>query len=88
MIAAYILAGELYRAGGDHLKAFDNYQRLFAPFVRRKQKTALRYAGTFAPKSAISLFFRNQIMNLLRVRWFAEVAISRDLADKIVIPNY
>ncbi len=88
IIAAYILAGELHRTQGDYVKAFANYQQLFAPFVRKKQKMALRYAGTFAPKSRMSLFLRNQIVNLLRIRWFADVAVSRDMRDDIAIPNY
>jgi 2-polyprenyl-6-methoxyphenol hydroxylase-like FAD-dependent oxidoreductase len=88
MVAAYILAGELHRAGGDYATAFRRYQDLFAPFVLNKQKAALRFAGTFAPKSKWALFLRNQIFNLLAVRWIADFAVGRDLADKITLPEY
>lgn len=88
MVAAYILAGELHRAGGNHEQAFARYQELFGPFVARKQKAALRFAGFFAPKSKIALWTRNQIMNLMRFPWIADVAMGRDLADKIAIPDY
>ncbi len=88
MVAAYILAGELHRAGGDYAQAFARYQELFAPFVQGKQKAALRLAGFFAPKSKISLFIRNQIMNLLRIRWIADRAITSDLIDKLALPEY
>jgi 2-polyprenyl-6-methoxyphenol hydroxylase-like FAD-dependent oxidoreductase len=88
MIAAYILAGELHRAGGDYATAFRRYQDLFAPFVFSKQKAALRFAGTFAPKSKWALFLRNQIFNLLAVPWIADFAVGRDLADKIALPEY
>lgn len=88
MVAAYILAGELHRAGGDHATAFGRYQDLFAPFVLNKQKAALRFAGTFAPKSRWALFLRNQIFNLLAIPWIADFAVGRDLADRISLPEY
>ena len=55
MAGAYILAGELHRANGDFRLAFARYQELFAPLIRAKQKLALRYAGSFAPKSRLRL---------------------------------
>jgi 2-polyprenyl-6-methoxyphenol hydroxylase-like FAD-dependent oxidoreductase len=88
MVAAYILAGELHRANGDYAKAFARYQNLFGPFIARKQKAALRFAGSFAPKSKFSLFLRNQIFNLMAIPGIADLAIGRDLADKISIPAY
>lgn len=88
MVAAYILAGELHRANGNYAEAFARYENLFGPFVARKQKAALRFAGSFAPKSKLSLFLRNRIFNLLSIPGIADLAIGRDLADKISLPNY
>jgi len=88
MAAAYILAGELHRANGKYAEAFARYQNTFGPFVLRKQKAALRFAGSFAPKSKFSLFLRNQIFNLMAVPGIADFAIGRDLADKISFPAY
>ena len=88
MLAAYILAGELHRASGDYRRAFAQYRGRFEPFIRKKQKSALRMAGMFAPKSRFALFIRNQVMNLMAVPWIAELAIGRDLADHIDVPNY
>ncbi|MGC2661146.1 MAG: FAD-binding domain [Bryobacteraceae bacterium] len=88
MVAAYILAGELHRANGDYVAAFTRYQDLFAPFVLKKQKAALRFAGTFAPKSEFALFLRNQIFRLMAVPGIANLAVGRDLADAIVLPDY
>ncbi len=88
MIAAYVLAGELYRAGGDYAQAFHRYQELFAPFVRKKQIVGTRFAGVFAPKSKTSLFLRNQIMNLLSIGWIANLAFGKDLMDNIALPEY
>jgi 2-polyprenyl-6-methoxyphenol hydroxylase-like FAD-dependent oxidoreductase len=88
MIAAYILAGELHRSQGDYALAFRRYQELFAPFVLKKQQAALRFAGYFAPRSKLSLFVRNQMMNLMRIPWIADRVVGRDFADKIVVPQY
>jgi 2-polyprenyl-6-methoxyphenol hydroxylase-like FAD-dependent oxidoreductase len=88
MVAAYILAGELRRTHGDYAEAFTRYQELFGSFIAEKQKAALRFAGTFAPKSQSAMFLRNQIMNLMRIGWVADLAVGRDLADKIALPNY
>jgi len=88
MVAAYVLAGELHRSKGDYASAFARYQQLFAPFVQGKQKAALRFAGFFAPKSRASLFLRNQLMNLLRIPWFAYFAIAGEITDKLALPQY
>ncbi len=88
MAAAYVLAGELNRAGNDYATAFSRYQELFQPFVVKKQKSALHFAGVFAPKSEFSMFLRNQVMRLLTVPWIADIAVGRDLADNFALPQY
>ena len=88
MVAAYVLAGELGRCRGDYTAAFQRYQQLFAPFVAAKQKAALRFAGSFAPKSPMALFLRNQIFKLMAIGWIADLAVGRDLADTITLPAY
>lgn len=88
MAGAYILAGELHRAKGDYRAAFAQYQARFGKLVRSKQDAALRFAGAFAPKSNFSLWLRNRIFNLLSVGWIADLAVGRDLADRIVLPDY
>jgi len=88
MTGAYILAGELHRANGNYARAFARYQDLFYPFIQQKQRVALRSAGTFTPKSRLSLFLRNEIMKLLKIPWIADLAFGRDLADHIALPQY
>jgi 2-polyprenyl-6-methoxyphenol hydroxylase-like FAD-dependent oxidoreductase len=88
MAAAYILAGELHRAGGRHEEAFARYQRLFGPFVTKKQRAARRFAGAFAPKSVFSTLVRNQIFRLLSIGWIADLAVGREFNDRITIPDY
>jgi len=88
MTAAYILAGEIHRAGQDYATAFTRYQEKFAPFVLQKQKSALRFAGTFAPKSKLSMFLRNWVMNLMKIPLIANLAAGRELADNLKLPEY
>jgi 2-polyprenyl-6-methoxyphenol hydroxylase-like FAD-dependent oxidoreductase len=88
MVAAYVLAGELYRAKGDYGRAFQRYQDIFGPFVARKQKAAVKFAGSFAPRTALGLFFRNQVVKLMSVPWIADLAAGRDLTDKLSLPDY
>jgi 2-polyprenyl-6-methoxyphenol hydroxylase-like FAD-dependent oxidoreductase len=88
MVAAYILAGELKRAGGNYAEAFARYQQFFGPFVRSKQKTALRFADMFAPRSKLTLFIRNQVMNLMAIPWVASLAMGRGFADAIELPDF
>ena len=86
--AAFILAGELYRAAGDCEAAFRRYQEQLDAYVRRKQRSALKFAGSFAPKSQFSMAVRNAVMNLLRIGWIADFAIGRDLRDQFSLPTY
>lgn len=88
MVAAYILAGELHRAGSDYAAALGRYQERFDSFVLKKQKGALRFAGTFAPTSKLSMFIRNQVMDLLKIPLVADLAAGRSLADNLTLPNY
>ena len=76
------LAGELHRAKGDCADAIRRYQDLFGPFVLNKQKAALRFADSFAPKSKFALFLRNQIFNLMAHRWVANLSLGSGLSDK------
>lgn len=86
--AGYLLAGELSRANANYAEAFARYQERFGPFVAGKQKAALRLAGSFVPKSNLSMFLRNRVFNLMKFQWIADWAIGRDLVDRIALPEY
>lgn len=82
MVAAYILAGELRNSRADYAHAFRRYQDLFGPLVLKKQEAALRFAGYFAPGSKLALCVRNQIMNLMRIPWFADLVVRAILSTR------
>jgi 2-polyprenyl-6-methoxyphenol hydroxylase-like FAD-dependent oxidoreductase len=88
MLEAYVLAGELQQASGDHVQAFSRYQQRLAAFLAKKQKAAERFAGYFAPASHLSRFVRNQVTKLLSIPFVAARAVGRDLADRVPVPNY
>ena len=86
--AAYVLAGELAKAGGRHDEAFANYEALLRPFIERKQKGAQRFSAAFAPKTRLGLFFRNQVIRACAIPGLAKFALSRDIADSLRLPDY
>jgi 2-polyprenyl-6-methoxyphenol hydroxylase-like FAD-dependent oxidoreductase len=88
MAGAYILAGELMRAGGDHRTAFPRYENFFRPYVTGKQRAAERFAGSFAPRTRLGLFIRNQVTRLLAVPLVANLAMGRLLFDRLTLPRY
>ena len=88
MTGAYILAGELAKSGGDHGIAFANYERLFHPFIARKQRAAARFAGAFAPKSRAGIFIRNQVTRLMALPFVSKLAMGGLLSDSLTLPSY
>ena len=52
VVAAYVLAGELAAADGDHRRAFQRYQQLLQPYVAKGQKQARGGKDFLAPPTA------------------------------------
>ena len=65
MMGAYILAGELKVALGDHQRAFPQYERVFRPVVRQEQKKAGSGAKILVPATPLGLWGRNHLLPLL-----------------------
>ncbi|HZZ77065.1 MAG TPA: FAD-binding domain [Gemmataceae bacterium] len=86
MAEAYVLAGELQRAGNDHCEAFRQYEQRLRLFIEGKQKSARKFAGSFIPKTRLGVWFRNQVMKLLAIRPIANFFIG-DLRDDFDLPS-
>lgn len=86
MVEAYVLAAELARARGDHGEAFARYEQQLMPFLRSKQKAAVRLAPAFAPHSGFQLFVRNSVMKLMGIPFVAKLAMGKSLRDAIELP--
>jgi 2-polyprenyl-6-methoxyphenol hydroxylase-like FAD-dependent oxidoreductase len=88
MAEAYVLAGELHGCGDDHIAALARYQERMMPFLKRKQKSAVKFASSFAPRSAFGIAFRNHVSRLLRIPFIADFFIGRAVRDDIKLPDY
>jgi 2-polyprenyl-6-methoxyphenol hydroxylase-like FAD-dependent oxidoreductase len=88
MAEAYVLAGELRNYSGDHTAAFARYEERMMPFLKRKQKSAAKFASAFAPKSAFGIAVRNLATRLMRLPFVVEMFLGRELRDEIKLPDY
>ena len=84
---AYVLAGELMRAGGDHRRAFAAYESRLRPLIEDKQAGAERLIGFFATRTRFGLWFRNFAMRTMN---FGPVAtlFAGNVRDDIELPDY
>jgi len=88
MAEAYVLAGELDRAGGDHARAFARYQELLGPFLAKKQAGARRLASSFAPRTSLGVALRDRATTLLSIPLVARSLLARALRDDLELPRY
>lgn len=86
MTAAYTLAAELRQ--GDPLAALRRYEERLRPLVARKQAGARRFAGWFAPRTALGLWLRDRVTGLLSIGPLARLLVGRDLEDAIELPAW
>jgi 2-polyprenyl-6-methoxyphenol hydroxylase-like FAD-dependent oxidoreductase len=84
---AYVLAGELARAGGDHRRAFDTYEARLRPFVEGKQAGAVRLISFFATRTRFGLWFRNVAMRAMNFRPMATL-FAGSVRDDFELPDY
>jgi 2-polyprenyl-6-methoxyphenol hydroxylase-like FAD-dependent oxidoreductase len=88
MISAYVLAGELATAGGNHDAAFGSYEARLRSYINAKQQGAERFASVFAPRTAGGLWFRNQVIRAFAMPGLAWLVVGRDIVDALQPPEY
>ena len=88
MTSAYVLAGELAKAGGRHEVAFREYEAFLRAYIDTKQEGAARFGGALAPKTQWGLWFRNQVMNAFTIPGLARLAVGREITDKLLLRDY
>ena len=88
MTEAYVLAGELARAGNDVPAALAAYEDRLKPFLERKQKAARSTATSFAPKTAFGIWLRNLVVNLMDLPFVADWAFGGAVKDDFELPEY
>jgi 2-polyprenyl-6-methoxyphenol hydroxylase-like FAD-dependent oxidoreductase len=90
VVAAYVLAGELAAARGDHRTAFERYERLVRPYVARGQKQALGSSGFLAPATQKKIAQRNRAFRIMARLPVGGVIryMSARTATAIKLPDY
>ena len=88
MISAYVLAGELAAAHGRYQQAFVRYDAMLRSYIDAKQRGAERFAGAVAPKTSAGLVFRNMVIKAFAIPGLARLAVGRDIADVLQLPEY
>jgi 2-polyprenyl-6-methoxyphenol hydroxylase-like FAD-dependent oxidoreductase len=88
MISAYVLAGELAAAEGRYEQAFGRYEAMLRSYIATKQRGAVRFAGAFAPKTQFGVLVRNLVVTAFAIPGLAKLAVGRDIADKLQLPDY
>lgn len=88
MAGAYLLAGELKAANGDHEIAFGKYQTRFKPFIDAQQEAAVRTIRWYAPKRQLDLWLRNTAIRLIALP-FVSTQIGKRFVDiRFELPAY
>jgi len=90
VVAAYVLAGELAAAGGDHRAAFGRYEQLLRPYVAKGQKQARGSRDFLAPDTAkkiaqLQRFYK--MLPYLPVKHVMKYLTTRT-ASGIKLPDY
>lgn len=88
MTEAYVLAGELALADGDHGRAFAAYERRLRSFVEGKQKSARAFASSFTPRTALGVWLRNQATRLMAIPGVPGLLIGAQMRDDFKLPDY
>ncbi|WP_309054840.1 FAD-dependent monooxygenase [Streptomyces sp.] len=91
VVAAYVLAGELARARGDHRTAFTRYEHILRDYAQGCQKGGDRTGPFLAPRTATGLRVRNGLLNrrwiLARMLELGKQVSSVDLPDYAAEPS-
>jgi 2-polyprenyl-6-methoxyphenol hydroxylase-like FAD-dependent oxidoreductase len=89
LVGAYVLAGELAAADGDHHTAFRSYDRVMRPYVDQAQELPPGGAKGYAPSSALAIRLRAASMRSM-TRWPMRNVLAAQFAKagNIALPDY
>ncbi|MFD0366661.1 FAD-dependent monooxygenase [Streptomyces sp. NPDC059071] len=89
LVGAYVLAGELAAAGGDHRIAFRRYDEVMRPYVSQAQQLPPGGASGFAPSGRIGIRLRDLSMRQM-ARWPMRNLLAAQFAKAgdIALPEY
>lgn len=85
IVGAYVLAGELFRTGGDYRRAFLNYQKHVQPYASISQK--VNAGQILAPTTRLGIRLRNLLFSML-ARFGGLIQFVDKPATNIKLENY
>jgi 2-polyprenyl-6-methoxyphenol hydroxylase-like FAD-dependent oxidoreductase len=88
MAAAYVLAGELYKAKEIPETGLQHYEHFLRSFIMGKQDAAEQFARCFTPQTRLGLFLRNLITRTFAIPFVAKLALGRIALDRLDVPDY
>jgi len=87
IVGAYVLAGEMARAGGDHRTAYTRYEAMLSGYARRCQKGGDRTGRFLAPRTRLGLRLRNRLLSTGFVMdWL--IKAGQEVSSDIALPDY
>lgn len=89
LVGAYVLAGELAAAGGDHMTAFARYEEVMRPYVTTSQKLPPNGLKGFAPMNRLAIGLGRLSMRMM-TRWPIRPLLAKQFAKAgdITLPDY
>ena len=89
MAGAFVLAGELHRLNSDYEQAFKNYETRLRGFIESKQRSAERFAASFAPATRFGLYMRDLVLRAANSflplgKWLTRKMVG----DSFPLPDY
>ncbi|MCP2324675.1 2-polyprenyl-6-methoxyphenol hydroxylase-like FAD-dependent oxidoreductase [Hamadaea flava] len=86
-VAAYVLAGELARAGGDYRAAFERYEKLVRPYAQGTQVGGDRTGKFLAPATTFGRMARDGLLSR-KFLLNAMLKMGQEVSSKIELPTY
>jgi len=90
LVGAYVLAGELASAGGDHTVGYGRYEQIMRPYVTQAQELPPGGVRGYAPTSALGIKARTASMRWMG-RWPIRNLLARQFGkaeDIALLPGY
>ena len=88
MIETYILAGELYKAKGNHVVAFEAWQNQLKEIIEQKQKLGLMNLSTAASSDLTKKYLSKITLEVSATPVISKFIGAGIFTDKIILPDY
>jgi 2-polyprenyl-6-methoxyphenol hydroxylase-like FAD-dependent oxidoreductase len=90
LVGAYVLAGELAAAQGDHVRAFPAYQNRMQAYVEQRMELPPGGIKMAMPMSRFGIAYRDFVLRVMTSRLLAGVLAKSAVAkpDAIDLPDY